>query len=164
MLASSLPIFLFAALLPRTLAQYGGGSGASSTSAAASSSASAANPSASPSSVHAVAVGQNGLVFTPDTVSAAAGDKIEFTITAGHSVERSSFADPCNPVNTSAVFSGLSAQGGMFTVLVNDTMPIWFYCSQISHCATGMAMVVNPPYVPLSLWPLFQVCLGETGG
>jgi hypothetical protein len=37
----------------------------------------------------------------------------------------------------------------MFTITINDTNPIWLYCSQTqgSHCQAGMAMVINPPYV-----------------
>jgi hypothetical protein len=30
-------------------------------------------------------------------------------------------------------------------VTVNDTQPIWFYCSRASHCASGMVGVVNAP-------------------
>lgn len=35
----------------------------------------------------------------------------------------------------------------MFTVTINDTNPIWLYCSQTiaSHCQNGMSMVINPP-------------------
>jgi len=30
-----------------------------------------------------------------------------------------------------------------FSVLVNDTNPIWMYCGQVGHCQKGMAMVIN---------------------
>jgi hypothetical protein len=30
-----------------------------------------------------------------------------------------------------------------FTVTVNNTTPLWFYCAQGKHCQTGMSMVVN---------------------
>lgn len=36
-----------------------------------------------------------------------------------------------------------------FIVTVNNTDPIWFYCSEYMHCQLGMAGVVNPPYVSL---------------
>ena len=32
-----------------------------------------------------------------------------------------------------------------YTVVVNDTKPMWLYCSQAKHCQDGMAMVINPP-------------------
>jgi hypothetical protein len=31
----------------------------------------------------------------------------------------------------------------VFSVLVNDTNPIWLYCGQIGHCQMGMSMVIN---------------------
>lgn len=31
----------------------------------------------------------------------------------------------------------------VFTVMVNDTNPIWLYCAQVGHCPAGMAMVIN---------------------
>jgi hypothetical protein len=31
----------------------------------------------------------------------------------------------------------------VFSVLVNDTNPIWLYCGQVGHCQKGMAMVIN---------------------
>ncbi|KAL8801805.1 MAG: hypothetical protein Q9182_004212 [Xanthomendoza sp. 2 TL-2023] len=29
--------------------------------------------------------------------------------------------------------------------MVNDTKPIWYYCSQGDHCQNGMVGVINPP-------------------
>ena len=66
---------LLTSLLPSVLGQYGD-TGTSSSSTATSTAAAA---SASASNVHQVAVGKNGLVFTPDTITANAGDKVEFT-------------------------------------------------------------------------------------
>ena len=31
----------------------------------------------------------------------------------------------------------------VFSVLVNDTSPVWIYCGQPGHCQKGMAMVIN---------------------
>jgi hypothetical protein len=34
-----------------------------------------------------------------------------------------------------------------FTVMVNDTTPLWFYCKQTNpapHCGKGMVLAVNP--------------------
>lgn len=39
------------------------------------------------------------------------------------------------------------SQSTTFSITINDTNPIWLYCSQteLSHCQAGMAMVINPP-------------------
>lgn len=31
----------------------------------------------------------------------------------------------------------------VFTVMVNDTNPIWFYCATAKHCQGGMVGVIN---------------------
>ena len=31
----------------------------------------------------------------------------------------------------------------VFTVMVNDTKPIWIYCGQPGHCEKGMVMAIN---------------------
>lgn len=41
-------------------------------------------------------------------------------------------------------------QPDVFVITINDTNPIWFYCSQgvpavYTHCAYGMVGVINPP-------------------
>lgn len=33
----------------------------------------------------------------------------------------------------------------VFTIMVNDTKPIWMYCATKGHCQKGMAMVINAP-------------------
>jgi hypothetical protein len=30
-----------------------------------------------------------------------------------------------------------------FSITINDTTPLWFYCSQTNHCASGMVFSVN---------------------
>lgn len=32
----------------------------------------------------------------------------------------------------------------VFTVMINDTKPIWFYCATQKHCQAGMSGVINP--------------------
>jgi hypothetical protein len=93
-------------------------------------------------------------VFTPDTLNAAPGDTVEFTFAAGHSVTRSTFSDPCQAATENAIFSGFPPSTEMFALKINDTSPLWLYCSQVSHCQNGMAMVINPPYVifPSRTW------------
>lgn len=82
--------------------------------------------------------------FTPDTVQAQPGDILAYHFGAGHDVSHGSFDAPCEPVANS-FWSGEPTDGSVFNVQVNDTQPIWVYCSVPHHCQAGMAMVVNPP-------------------
>ncbi|OAL38934.1 hypothetical protein AYO20_01685 [Fonsecaea nubica] len=139
---------LFGVLATSVLANpqydYGGSSG-SSTSASTGSSATAAAAQASSSNIHSVTVGP-GLTFTPDTVTAAKGDWVEFTFGEGHSVAQSSFDAPCVPISGGAgVYSGFPNDGDVWRIQVNSTDPLWLYCSATGHCEGGMALVVNPP-------------------
>lgn len=86
--------------------------------------------------------GPAGLVFTPDQTTAMIGDFINFTIHANHSVAQSTFADPCNPIGETAIFSGFGVEN--FLVPVNVSTPLWIYCSQADHCAKGMVFAINP--------------------
>ena len=95
--------------------------------------------------VHSVQVGP-GLSYTPDTVTAEEGDWVEFTFGAGHDVVQSSFDGPCVPLASGlGVYSGFPSGGEVWRFQVNDTNPIWLYCSVPGHCQGGMSMVVNPP-------------------
>ena len=31
-----------------------------------------------------------------------------------------------------------------YTVMIKDTNPVWYYCSQGKHCQDGMVGVINP--------------------
>ncbi|EXJ61850.1 hypothetical protein A1O7_02280 [Cladophialophora yegresii CBS 114405] len=104
-----------------------------------------ASSSSSTAGIHAVKVGP-GLTFTPDTVTAAEGDWVEFTFGSGHSVAQSSFDAPCVPMDGGAgVYSGFPNNGDIWRIQVNNTDPLWLYCSATGHCEGGMVMVVNPP-------------------
>jgi len=100
-----------------------------------------------------IAVGKNGLAFTPNNVNASTGDVLEFTFYAkNHSVTQGSFATPCQVgALTESFFSGFmptsSQSPTTFSVTVNNTTPLWIFCSQSTgnHCQSGMAMVVNQP-------------------
>ena len=134
-----------AALLRLTIANpqvYGPGSSSSSptptTAAPASATAAAAGE------VQTVQVGQGGFVFQPDTITAEKGDVIEFVIHTSHSVARSSFGSPCEPISGAGIWTGFPKDGTIFSVTVNDTNPIWLYCAAPGHCPSGMAMVINP--------------------
>lgn len=98
-----------------------------------------------------VDVGKSGFVFDPDTIDAQVGDIVNFHFYPGdHSVAQSTFEAPCQPSSPNAIFSGFINSGSgeaktMFSMSVNTTDPIWLYCGQVGHCASGMAMVINPP-------------------
>ncbi|KAL3421242.1 extracellular serine-rich protein [Phlyctema vagabunda] len=105
-----------------------------------------------PSSVQTVAVGEDGLVFTPSSITADVGSQVEFVFyPQAHSVAQSSFDTPCAPLGTDAFFSGGIVTSGSgpnsetFTITINDTAPIFFYCAAGKHCQAGMAGVINPP-------------------
>ncbi|TAQ90223.1 hypothetical protein B7494_g1491 [Chlorociboria aeruginascens] len=96
-----------------------------------------------------IAVGQDGLKFIPESVTAEVGDTLEFRFYPGdHSVVSSTFDEPCVP-NSPAFFSGYvpgDPSGSVtFVTTVNTTDPIWFYCSLRKHCELGMVGVINPP-------------------
>lgn len=100
-----------------------------------------------------------GLTFEPDTVQAAIGDHVQFQFWVGnHSVVQSNFDSPCQPLpqttgaNATAGFSSgfmpvttNSTSMPTFDITVNNSGPIWFYCSQGRHCQNGMSGVINPP-------------------
>jgi plastocyanin len=92
--------------------------------------------------------------FFPEKIVAAPGDTIQFQFRGGnHTLTQSTFDNPCEPIalhsNVTGIYSGFMpiAAGAqsipVFTVPVNDTRPMWFYCSQGRHCQNGMVMVVN---------------------
>ncbi|KAJ2967809.1 hypothetical protein NQ176_g9489 [Zarea fungicola] len=54
-----------------------------------------------------VDVGQTGLSFTPDTITASIGDTLEYHFhPLNHSVVMGDFANPCQPAKTGGFFSG----------------------------------------------------------
>jgi plastocyanin len=93
-----------------------------------------------------VSSSSGALSFSPDTVSAGVGDEVVFNFRAGgHSVVQSQ--DPnaaCQP-KSNGFFSGFQGPPTTFAILVNNTEPIWYYCSTASHCRGGMVGVINPP-------------------
>ncbi|PMD65674.1 Cupredoxin [Hyaloscypha bicolor E] len=101
---------------------------------------------------HIIDVGKGGaLTFSPDSLTAAVGDTLEFHFysgSGGHSVASSTLESPCVPA-PDAFFSGFqkadTTGDTTFVVNVTSTDPIWYYCSLSSHCQAGMVGVVNPP-------------------
>ncbi|KAI9930780.1 hypothetical protein MW887_011537 [Aspergillus wentii] len=103
------------------------------------------------SAIQTVDVGEDGLTFKPDTINVAPGGKVEFHFYPGsHGVAEASFTKPCHPLSDTSFFSGFidSASGEsttVFTLTVNNTDPIWYYCPRTGHCEAGMVGVINPP-------------------
>jgi plastocyanin len=91
--------------------------------------------------LHQVTVGP-GLSYSPDTVTAAEGDIVQFTFGAGHNVVSGSFDSPCQP--NGQIYSGSPNEGDVFSVTISSTDSIWIYCAVPRHCQSGMAMVINP--------------------
>ncbi|KAJ0107326.1 hypothetical protein J7T55_015792 [Diaporthe amygdali] len=104
-----------------------------------------------------VSTANNSLVYTPDNIKASAGEMVQFQFVAGnHTVTQSTFDQPCTPINSimsnvTGFHSGYqpaaaSKQTGMiptYSIMINDTKPLWVYCAQGKHCQSGMVMVIN---------------------
>ncbi|KAK0655025.1 Cupredoxin [Cercophora newfieldiana] len=95
-------------------------------------------------------VGKSGLTFTPDSVTAAINDTVEFYFVGGtHDAVTNDFGSPCTPSATGERFSsgvqtGSASNKNVFKVLVNSTAPMYYYCSVGAHCANGMVAAINP--------------------
>ncbi|KAI0086386.1 Cupredoxin [Irpex rosettiformis] len=109
--------------------------------------------SAFAANIQVVVGGNSTLTFAPNSITAQAGDTIDFVFVAGnHSVTQSTFANPCQ--SNGGLDSGFQpiAQGAtsamQFSVNVTDaTTPLWFFCRQSApknHCQNGMVFAVNP--------------------
>ncbi|WVW78671.1 hypothetical protein I302_100631 [Kwoniella bestiolae CBS 10118] len=110
---------------------------------------------------HTINVAPNkSLTFEPAEVKAELGDVIEFKFLAGnHTVTQSTFAAPC----TNAGFNSGQIPGNpdlptSYSILVNDTKPIWVYCGTGQHCQNGMVMANVPsPFIMLLTSHVSQV-------
>jgi plastocyanin len=96
-------------------------------------------------------VGNGGLTFTPNNITASVGDKVVFMwapTTGNHTVTQSTGANLCTRKDLTTSFaSGIHSgvQNFTYTVMVNDTTPIWFFCAVPNHCMKGMYGVINGP-------------------
>ncbi|RDB29555.1 hypothetical protein Hypma_015394 [Hypsizygus marmoreus] len=119
----------------------------------------AATPVSAEGQVHRVIVGGPGkLVFDPPFVAAQPRDTVVFEFRQkNHTVTQSSFADPCRKLSANGVTGFDSdfipvpdektSDYPTWSIVVNDTAPIWAYCRQktpASHCGAGMVFAVNP--------------------
>ena len=97
---------------------------------------------------HFVTAGSN-LRFDPENIVAETGDIVEWHFLArNHSVAQSSFDRPCILAEENSFFSGFFPTAGnrssdVFQIIIQHQAPLWFYCSQESHCQRGMVSVIN---------------------
>ncbi|RPA94881.1 hypothetical protein L873DRAFT_1813697, partial [Choiromyces venosus 120613-1] len=114
-----------------------------------------------------VAVGKADHKFTPDIVIANPGDTVSFQFyPLNHSVVRMDPEYPCKPwekihKDGVALWSGFKAMDAFldppptYTIKINDTKPLWFYCSAPGSCINyQMVMGINPDN---STFPLVTV-------
>lgn len=140
------------------IAQFGGSSGGSYQATATSGYGGNSGSSGS-GSTHTVIVAPTKGVFrmVPFATNASVGDTIEFHWGADdHTVTKSSELTPCNKSSAAPVFaSGTQNQSFVFTQVVNDTNPTFYYCGTPTHCEKGMFGIINPamatPGAPTSL-------------
>ncbi|KAJ7063262.1 hypothetical protein C8F01DRAFT_985396 [Mycena amicta] len=129
------------------IAQYGGPSMGGSYQATATS-GSGGNSGSGSGATHTVLVAPTKGVFrmVPVAVNASVGDVVEFHWGASnHTVTKSSALTPCNKSSDAPVFaSGEQNQGFVFSQVVNDTNPTFYYCGTPGHCEKGMFGVINP--------------------
>lgn len=93
-----------------------------------------------------VAPTQGVLRYVPFAVNASVGDTIKFMWGANnHTVTKSSSLTPCNKSNDALFISGTQNKDFVFTQVVNDTSPTFFFCGTIGHCQKGMFGIINPP-------------------
>jgi len=109
-----------------------------------------------------VAPSQGVFRFVPFATNASVGDTIEFQWGANnHTVTKSSALLPCNKSSDAPIFaSGEHNATFVFTQVVNDTNPIFYYCGTPGHCEKGMFGVINPamatPGAPMSVGGMMQ--------
>jgi len=93
-----------------------------------------------------VAPTQGVLRYVPFAVNASVGDTIKFLWGANnHTVTKSSELALCNKTSDQPFASGEQNQSFVFTQVVNDTNPTFFYCGTPTHCEKGMFGIINPP-------------------
>ncbi|CZT03087.1 uncharacterized protein RCO7_06092 [Rhynchosporium graminicola] len=113
--------------------------------------------SSAPASTQTVNVGAAGLVFTPASLTAKVGDMVEFRFyPQNHSVARAEYKNPCIPYEVVDVgrkgfwsdfrpVNVVLSDPPKFSVLINDTEPIFFYCSAPGACQEDLMVgVINP--------------------
>jgi plastocyanin len=127
------------------IAQFGGSTGGGMYQATATS---GSYGSKGTGATHTVIVAPTKGVFrmVPFATNASVGDTIEFHWGADeHTVTKSSALLPCNKSAEAPVFaSGEQNTSFVFTQVVNDTNPTFYYCGTPTHCEKGMFGIINP--------------------
>lgn len=111
---------------------------------------------ASARQTHTIQVGLLDHKVRPETIDAGVGDTVEFEFyPLNHSIVRAEYGFPCIPYemtgsNKSGFFSGFRPvdkvldEPPKYSIAVNDTNPILFYCSAPGSCITyGMVGGIN---------------------
>jgi hypothetical protein len=89
-----------------------------------------------------VSVGTDGVVFTPDTITAAVGDVLEFHFyTANHSVAMGDYDNPCQPAKTGGFFSGYVPVASGVSVSLPWTNLSKQYTEVEAHIRSPMSLV-----------------------
>ncbi|CCL99129.1 uncharacterized protein FIBRA_01143 [Fibroporia radiculosa] len=95
-----------------------------------------------------VAPTQGVLRFVPFTVNASVGDRIMYMWNANnHTVTKGSELEICNETSEAPFATGEHDKGFTFMETVNNTDPVFFFCSTPTHCEKGMFGIINPPSV-----------------
>jgi plastocyanin len=93
-----------------------------------------------------VAPTQGVLRYVPFVVNASVGDTVLFMWGANnHTVTKSSQLELCNKTSDAPFASGEQNKSFMFSQVVNDTSPTFYYCGTPTHCEKGMFGIINPP-------------------
>jgi len=93
-----------------------------------------------------VAPSQGVLRYVPFALNASVGDTVKFIWGANnHTVTKSSQLSLCNKTGDQPFASGTQNKTFVFTQVVNDTNPTFFYCGTPTHCQKGMFGIINPP-------------------
>lgn len=113
--------------------------------------------SSSAATTWTVSVGKATNQFTPDVIQADVGDIVEFDFfPPNHSVVRAEYEYPCVPYELTGkgkvgFFSNFKPVDAIlsnppkFSVRVNDSNPVFFYCSAPGSCIDyQMVGVINP--------------------
>ncbi|ETI25115.1 hypothetical protein G647_04487 [Cladophialophora carrionii CBS 160.54] len=141
---------IFAALLPTALAQE-------STTTPSITDSSTSTSTSSQAFTTTIAVGRAGHTFAPDVVQVPVGGFVEFDFyPTNHSVIRAEYLNPCIPYEMTGIgkvgfYSGFKpvdailADPPKWTLQINDSDPIFFYCGAPNSCITyQMVGVINP--------------------
>jgi len=93
-----------------------------------------------------VAPTQGVLRYVPFALNASVGDTVMFMWGANnHTVTKSSQLELCNKTSNAPFASGEQNKSFIFSQVVNDTNPTFYYCGTPTHCEKGMFGIINPP-------------------